>query len=58
MMKKSYYQPEINILNVVVDSNVLEISEIPIVDEQYYGEFDVKDFNTVSEEDFDVTNLF
>lgn len=58
MMKKSYYQPEINILNVVVDSNVLEISEIPIVDEQYYGEFDVKDVNTVSEEDFDVTNLF
>lgn len=58
MKKKSYYQPEINILNVVVDSNVLEISEILIVDEQNYGEFDVKDFNTVSEEDFDVTNLF
>lgn len=58
MMKKSYYQPEINILNVVVVSNVLEISEILIVDEQNYGEFDVKDFNTVSEEDFDVTNLF
>lgn len=52
-MKKYYIKPETTLLDIMPNTSILEISEIPIVDDENHGSFDAKGLSYPQENDFD-----